>query len=36
MAIPYRDAAVSDGVFTPLPHHLLLFPSYLPHLVLPL
>ena len=26
MAIPYRDAAVSGGVFAPLPHRLLLFP----------
>ncbi len=27
MAIPYRDAAVSGGVFAPLPHRLLLVPS---------
>ena len=35
MAIPYLDAAVSGGVFAPLPHRLLLFPSYLRHRVLP-
>ena len=35
MAIPYRDAAVSGGVFAPLPHRLLLFPSDLRHRVLP-
>ena len=35
MAIPYRDAAVSGGVFAPLPHSLLLFPSDLRHRVLP-
>ena len=35
MAIPYRDAAVSGGVFMPLPHRLLLFPSDLRHRVLP-
>ena len=29
MAIPYRDAAVSGGVFAPLSHRLLLFPSCL-------
>ena len=31
MAIPYRDAAVSRGVFAPLPHSLLMFPSGLRH-----
>lgn len=35
MAIPYRDAAVSCGVFAPLPQRLLLFPSDLRHRVLP-
>ena len=35
MAIPYRDAAVSGGVFAPLPQRLLLFPSDLLHRVLP-
>ena len=35
MAIPYRDAAVSGGVFAPLPHSLLLFPSDLRHRLLP-
>ena len=35
MAIPYRDVAVSSGVFAPLPHRLLLFPSDLRHRVLP-
>ena len=34
MAIPYRDAAVSGGVFAPLPHCLLMFPSGLRHRVL--
>ena len=36
MAIPYRDAAVSGGVFALLPHRLLLFPSDLRHRVLPM
>ena len=35
MAIPQRDAAVSGGVFAPLPHLLLLFPLDLRHRVLP-
>ena len=35
MAIPYRDAAVSGGVFAPLPHRLLLFPFDLRHRVPP-
>ena len=35
MATPYRDAAVSGGVFAPLPHRLLLFPSDLRHRLLP-
>ncbi|MAV13362.1 MAG: hypothetical protein CL861_07980 [Cyanobium sp. MED843] len=35
MAIPYRDAAVSGGVFAPKPHRLLLFPSDLRHRVTP-
>ena len=34
MAIPYRDAAVSGGVFAPLPHRLLMLPSDLRHRVL--
>ena len=36
MAIPYRDAAVSGGVFAPLPHRLLLFPWDLRHRVPPM
>ena len=35
ITIPYRDAAVSVGVFAPLPHRLLMFPSDLRHRVLP-
>ena len=35
MAIPYRDAAVSGGVFAPLLHRLLMFPLDLRHRVLP-
>ena len=35
MAIPYRDAAVSGGVFAPKQHRLLLFPSDLRHRVTP-
>ena len=35
MAIPYRDAAVSGGVFAPRQHRLLLFPSDLRHQVTP-
>ena len=35
MAIPYRDAAASGGVFAPLRHRLLLFPSDLRHRVTP-
>ena len=35
MAIPYEEAAASGGVFSPLPHRLLLFPSDLRHRVLP-
>ena len=35
MAITHRDAAVSGGVFAPLPHSLLLFPSDLRHRALP-
>ena len=35
MAIPYRDAAVSGGVFVPLLHRLLLFPLDLRYGVLP-
>ena len=35
MAIPYRDAAVSGGVFAPQQHRLLLFPSDLRHQVTP-
>ena len=35
MAIPYRDASVSGGVFAPVPHRLLLFPSDLSYRVLP-
>lgn len=27
MAISYRDAALSGGVFAPMPHRLLVFPS---------
>ena len=33
MAIPYRDAAVSGGVFASKQHRLLLFPSDLRHQV---
>ena len=35
MAIPYRDAAFSGGVFAPLPHRLLMFLTDLRHRVLP-
>ena len=35
MAIPYRDAAVSGGVFASKQHRLLLFPSDLRHQVTP-
>jgi uncharacterized protein (TIGR02466 family) len=35
MAIPYRDAAVSGGMFSPKPNRLLLFPSDLRHRVMP-
>ena len=35
MAIPYRDAAASGGVFAPRRHRLLLFPSDLRHRVMP-
>ena len=35
MAIPYRDATVFGGVFAPLPHRLLMFPSDLRHRVFP-
>ena len=35
MAIPYRDVAVSGGVFAPLPHRLLMLLSDLRHRVLP-
>lgn len=35
MAIPYREAAASGGAFSPKPSRLLLFPSDLPHRVLP-
>ena len=35
MAIPYKDAAASGGVFAPKQHRLLLFPSDLTHRVTP-
>ena len=35
MTILYRDAPVSGGVFAPLPHRPLLFPSDLRHRVCP-
>ena len=35
MAIPFRDAAASGGVFAPKQHRLLLFPSDLRHRVTP-
>ena len=35
MAIPFRDAAISGGVFAPKQHRLLLFPSDLNHRVTP-
>ena len=35
MAIPYKDAALSGGVFAPKQHRLLLFPSDLNHRVTP-
>ena len=35
MAIPFREATVSGGVFAPKQHRLLLFPSDLRHRVLP-
>ncbi len=35
MAIPYRDAAASGGVFAPRQHRLLVFPADLRHRVLP-
>jgi len=35
MAIPSRETTVSGGVFAPKQHRLLIFPSNLPHQVLP-